>query len=250
MRKFLIAVVGCLIPIAVFVAVRRLHIPQGGQCFIIFLVVGALLVWVAKQEAISDRLNFQNTAALFGFRPADRDEVTLAVYPLRVTGWVEGAATGELSGLQAWLFNYGISDNGGNRKAIKQTVVAFDVKDANLPIFQIRPLDLGTLPGDWETRDESVCFPDALHFHKRFELLSSAEEGVRRHFNAKLLDAIAALNDWNYLVQGLLHDCPLLRLWPRTETAGTNGSTRAQRRRHRLSHFFYGEACDDSRRDQ
>jgi hypothetical protein len=56
--------------------------------------------------------------------------------------------------------------------------------------------------GNWENSDDTICFPDAQQFHRRFEMMSIGEEGVRRLFNAKLLDTIAVLNDSNCVVKG------------------------------------------------
>jgi hypothetical protein len=99
-----------------------------------------------------------------------------------------------------------------SQKSVAQTVVAFRVDDATLPKFQIRPLDSSTsifdyprwrnFDGNWENSDDTICFPDALNFHRRFELTSSAEQDVRQYFNAKLLDTIAVLNDCNCVVKG------------------------------------------------
>jgi hypothetical protein len=201
MRNLLNSTLVVLIPVAVFFAVRRIGLTGGGGLLIIFVTCAVMCVWAAKQEARAGRLKLQNGAASFGFLPADRDEVDLCIYPLRGDGWVEGAASGELRGLKTWIFDYFIPDRG--RSGVEQTVVAFDVEDANLPIFQIRPLGLGTRIGDgYGDNGETICFPDASQFQGRFELISSAEEGVRRHFSAKLLDTVAALNDCNCVVQG------------------------------------------------
>jgi hypothetical protein len=91
-------------------------------------------------------------------------------------------------------------------------VVAFRVDDANLPKFQIRPLYSSTsifdyprwrhFDGGWENSDDTICFPDAQQFHRRFELIGTLEEDLRRYFDAKLLDTIAALNDCNCVVKG------------------------------------------------
>jgi len=84
------------------------------------------------------------------------------------------------------------------------------VEGANLPVFQIRPLQSSSIfdadwknyEGDWENSDDTICFPDALLFHRHYELVSSAEEGVRRFFTAQLLDAVAALDDGACWVKG------------------------------------------------
>jgi hypothetical protein len=196
MRNLLTSTLVVLIPVAVFFAVRRIGLTGGGGLLIIFVTCAVVCVWAAKQEALAGQLKVQNGAASFGFLPADRDDVQLSIYPLRGDGWVEGAASGELRGLKTWIFDYFIPEQG--RSGVEQTVVAFDVENANLPIFQIRPLGWGTCIGDgYGDNGEAICFPDAPQFRGRFELISSAEEGVRRHFNAKLLDSIAALNDCN-----------------------------------------------------
>jgi hypothetical protein len=208
MRKALTSVPPILVLIAVFIGVRRSGLTGGGGMFIIFLTAAALLVWVAKQQARLDRLTLQNAAAKFGFQPVEPGEVLLSIEPLRGQGWVGGAAEGELRGLQTWVFNYDLRTEAPDSRSIRQTVVAFRVDDANLPIFLIRPLGLRPCGNrswenrDWENSDESICFPDAQHFHSRFELMSSAEEGVRRHFDAQLLNTIATLNDCNCIVQG------------------------------------------------
>jgi hypothetical protein len=212
MRTLPNALIVVLVPVAVFFAVRRIGLTGGGGIVIIFIACAATCVWAAKQDGRAAEIKVQKGAASFGFLPADRDDVALSIYPLRGTGWVEGAAWGELRGLQTWIFDYCIPDRGAPKGNVRQTVVAFEAEDANLPTFQIRPLDWSTsifdhpnwksFDGDWENSDDTVCFPDALQFHKCFEMNSVGEEGVRRLFNAKLLDTVAALNDCNYWVKG------------------------------------------------
>jgi hypothetical protein len=213
MRKLLISMPPIAILIAVFFGVRRIGLTGGGGVLIIFLASAVVLVWVAKQEARLDQLRFQDAAASFGFQPTGRDDVPLSIEPLCGNGWIVAAAGGELRGLQAWIFDYCISDRGGEaHKNVCQTVASFRVDDANLPKFQIRPLDSSTsifdrprwknFDGAWENSDNTICFPDALQFQRRFEMMSIGEEGVRRLFNAKLLDTIAALNDSNCVVKG------------------------------------------------
>jgi hypothetical protein len=210
MRTLQNAILVVAIPVAEFVAFRRMGLTGGGGVFLIFVTMAVLLVWAAKQDSRASQLRLQKGAASFGFLPADRDDVALSIYPLNGSGCVECAAWGGLRGLTTWIFDYAVSHPGG--RPIRQTVVAFQVDDADLPKFQIRPLDSSTsifdyprwknFDGDWEKSDNTICFPDALQFHRRFEMMSIGEEGVRRLFNAKLLDTIAALNDCNCVVKG------------------------------------------------
>jgi hypothetical protein len=213
MRTLLNAIIVVLIPAAEFVAIRRLGLTGGSGVFLIFVTMAVLLVWAAKQDGRANELKLQKGAASFGFLPTGRDDVPLSIEPLRGNGWVAAAACGELRGLQAWIFDYCILDRGvQSQKNVCQTVVAFRVDDANLPKFQIRPLDGSTsifdyprwknFEGSWENSDNTICFPDALQFHRRFEMMCIGEEDVRRFFNAKLLDTIAALNDCNCVVKG------------------------------------------------
>jgi hypothetical protein len=215
MRTLLNAIIVVLIPVAEFVAIRRLGLTGAGGVFLMVVTVAGLLVWAGKEDSRANQLRLQNGAAAFGFLPAGRDDVPLSIEPLRGNGWVVAAASGELRGLQAWIFDYCIPDRGGStdtQRNVNQTVVAFRVDDANLPKFQIRPLDSSTsifdyprwknFDGGWESSNDTICFPDALQFHRRFEMMSIGEEGVRRLFNAKLLDTIAALNDCNCVVKG------------------------------------------------
>jgi hypothetical protein len=209
MRTLPNAVIVVLIPIAEFVAIRRIGLNGASGVFLIFVTIAVLLVWAAKQDGRASELKLQKGAASFGFLPAERDDVALSIYPLCGNGFVEAAAWGELRGLQACIFDYA---TGHSSTPIRQTVVAFSVDNANLPKFQIRPLDSSTsifdyprwknFDGDWEKSDNTICFPDALQFHRRFEMMSIGEDGVRRLFNAKVLDTIAALNDCNCVVKG------------------------------------------------
>jgi hypothetical protein len=214
MRTLLNAIIVVVVPIAEFVAIRRIGLNGGVGFFLIFVTMAVLLVWTAKQDGRANQLRLQNGAASFGFQPADRDDVALSIYPLSGDGWVVAAARGELRGLEAWLFDYCIPDRGSvsSQKNVCQTVVAFRVDDADLPTFQIRPVDWSTsifdyprwknFDGAWEKSDDTICFPDALPFHQRFEMMSIGEDGVRRLFNARLLDTIAAVNDCNCVVKG------------------------------------------------
>ena len=199
-----------LITILAAVAVIALRIGGAGQIFLIFVALGVTMVWAIKWQNRGRALSLQKAAASFGFQPADPSDVHLTVYPLRGGGWVGSAVGGEMRGLKAWIFDYTVRDQAptDSAKDVSQTVAAFCAEDANLPIFQIRPLSTSTFEaskyydGDWESSDDTICFPDALSFHRRFELTSSAEEAVRRHFNAQLLDAIANLNDRSCWVKG------------------------------------------------
>jgi hypothetical protein len=214
MRTLLNAIIVVVIPVAEFVAIRRIGLTGAGGVFLMVVTVAVLSFWAVKEDVRASELRLQKGAASFGFQPAGRDDVPLSIEPLRGNGIVEAAACGELRGLQAWIFDYSIPDRGlmESQKSVAQTVVAFRVDDATLPKFQIRPLDSSTsifdyprwrnFDGNWEHSDDTICFPDALNFHRRFELTSSSEQDVRRYFNAKLLDTIAALNDCNCVVKG------------------------------------------------
>jgi len=215
MRTFLNAIIVVLVPVAEFVAIRRIGLTGASGAFLIVVTMSVLLVWAGKQDSRANQIRLQKGAASFGFLPASRDDVPLSIEPLRGNGWVVAAACGELRGLQAWIFDYCIPDRAGpidTQKNVNQTVVAFRVDDANLPKFQIRPLDSSTsifdrprwksFDGNWENSDDTICFPDAQQFHRRFELIGTLEGDLRRHFDAKLLDTIAALNDCNCVVKG------------------------------------------------
>jgi len=214
MRTLLNAILVVLIPVAEFVAIRRIGLNGTAGFFLIFVTMVFLLVWAAKEDSRANQLRLQNGAASFGFLPEGRDNVPLSIEPLRGNGSVVAAACGELRGLPAWIFDYCIPDHGPQdlQHNVNQTVIAFRVDDANLPKFQIRPLNSSTsifdyprwrnFDGNWENSDDTICFPDALQFHQRFELTSVAGEDVSRLFNAKLLDTIAALNDCNCVVKG------------------------------------------------
>lgn len=203
MRTFLNAIIVVAIPVGEFIVLQRTHHLGDLGPLLIVITLFPLMIWAAKQQGRANQMQFQKLVAPFGFQPAERDDVTLSVYPLRAPGWIATAASGEMRGLSGWIFNYVIHESGSRDKCICQTVMGFRVDDANLPIFQVRPLGLGPCKGDgYYGKDDSVCFPDALAFHRNFELLSSAEEGVRRHFDAKLLSNIAVLNDCRAVVQG------------------------------------------------
>jgi len=214
LRTLLNAIIVVVIPVAEFVAVRRIGLTGASGVILIIVTMAVLLFWAAKQDSRANQLRLQNGAAAFGFLPAGRDDVPLSIEPLRGDGCIVAAACGQLRGLQAWIFDYSIPDRGPREppKNVNQTVVAFRVDDANLPKFQIRPLDSSTsifdcprwknFDGDWENSNVTVCFPDAPGFHRSFEMMSIGEEGVRQLFNAKLLNTIAALNDCNCVVKG------------------------------------------------
>src|SRR5208282_2022949 len=113
MRTLLNAIIVVLIPVAEFVAIRRIGLNGAIGVFLIFVTMALLLVWAGKQDSRAIRLRFQKGAASFGFLPADRDDVALSIYPLRGGGWVVAAARGELRGLEAWIFDYCIPDRQG-----------------------------------------------------------------------------------------------------------------------------------------
>lgn len=208
MRHSYEKVVRSLLVVACFPAVgvigHLIGLGVGSIAFLLFATLAVTAGWAGKWESRDRTLGLQDGTASFSFQPGD-PSFELKAYPLRGYGWVVAAVSGELRGLKAWIFDYAIRDQGpaDMRKCVSQTVAAFCVDDASLPIFQIRPLGLTCLnDDDSENSDETVCFPDALPFHRRFELRTTAEEGVRRHFNAELLDSLATLNDCDYMVQG------------------------------------------------
>jgi hypothetical protein len=223
MRTLLNAIIIILVPVAEFVAIRRIGLSGVAALFIIFATMPVLLVWAGKQDARASQLKLQKAVASFGFQPEDPDNVAVSILPLRGNGSIVAAARGELRGLEAWIFDYSIHNGGSleGRRTISQTVVAFRVNDANLPKFQIRPLNWSTsifdedwknFDGDWEKSENTICFPDALGFHRGFQLTSPAEDEVRRHFNARLLNTLAALNDCNGWVKG--YYCTVLFFTP------------------------------------
>jgi hypothetical protein len=220
MRTLLNAIIIVVVPIAEFVAIRRIGLSGVAGLFIIFVTMPLLLVWAGKQEARASQLKLQKAVASFGFQAENPDNVAVSILPLRGNGSIVAATRGELRGLEAWIFDYSVHNPDG-RRTIRQTVVAFRVNDANLPKFQIRPLTWSTsvfdekwkiFDGDWEESENTICFPDALGFHRGFQLTSPAEGEVRGHFNARLLNTLAALNDCNGWVKG--YYCTVLFFTP------------------------------------
>ena len=129
MPSSLDTVLRCLILVTILAAAAVIgrRIGVGGEVFLIFVALAVTAVWAAKWESRNRTLSLQKAAASFGFQPADPSDVQLPIYPLRGGGLVECAASGQMRGLKAWIFDYTIRDLGPPelQKDISQTVAAF-----------------------------------------------------------------------------------------------------------------------------
>jgi len=182
---------------------RRLGLTGMSPAFLTFILIGAVLFWCETVRLRTRRKSIEETAGSFGFYPVDVSDLRLAIYPLRRAGTVRGAVRGNIRGLQTWLFDYEIPDG---EDSYSQTVAAFFVANANLPIFELRPRGLMTRHVDRESQGddcfESVHFDEVPSFEARFTLKSSAVEGVRRYFKSELLGTLLCLEDCRSVVQG------------------------------------------------
>ena len=62
MRTLQNATLVVVIPVAEFVAIRRIGLNGGAGVFLIFVTMIVLLVWVAKQDSRASQLRLQNGA--------------------------------------------------------------------------------------------------------------------------------------------------------------------------------------------
>ena len=199
------AVVGQFVIIAALVIcvpmmLRRIGISGTGGGLLAFALMAVIIIWSETARIRARRRKIEGAAGLLGFAPIDASELRLAIYPLRRAGSVQGAVRGSIRGLEAWLFDYRISNG---EDSTSQTVAAFLADDANLPIFELRPLRLrsGAVSSD-DDYFEYVRFDEMPSFGSRFTLKSSAMEGVRRYFKNGLLETLLSLEDCRCVVQG------------------------------------------------
>jgi len=151
---------------------------------VLFVLCAVAMFWRGTRQDRAYRLQFEQAATALGFRPVETWELRLSVSPLRTSGRKRNVVGGKLRGLDAWLFDYSISDGDDG---FSQTVASFRVDNANLPIFDLRPMSLWTGMVDRRSADDEYFESVAFRVPCPFELKTSAKEAVERYFTEELV---------------------------------------------------------------
>jgi hypothetical protein len=181
------------------VLVRFAGLRGGIAATVLFVLCAVAMFWHATLENRAYRFGMGEEAGRMGFRPVDRSDIRLSTYPLRRSGRVRNVFRGKLRDLDAWLFDYSIFDG---EDGYAQTVVAFRVEGANLPIFDLRPMGLWTGIVDRRNADDEYFDSVGFSVPCPFELKTSAPEAVERYFTNDLVEKLARIRNWHCVVQG------------------------------------------------
>ena len=171
----------------------------GTGAAVLFVLCAVAIFWQSTQQNRAYRLQFEQVAASLGFHAVETWELRLSTWPLRTSGRKRNVVGGKLRGLDAWLFDYSISDGDDG---FTQTVAAFRVDEANLPIFDLRPMGLWTGMVDRRSADDEYFEAVSFSVPCPFELKTSAKEAVARYFTDELVSKLARIRDWHCVVQG------------------------------------------------
>lgn len=160
------------------------------------LLTVVVLIWYVGSRMEKKRAEAWRQAADdmgFEFTPAPGADL-LARYPgfhLFSQGrnrTVKNLLRGKAGGLEVAIFDYAYTTGSGkNRHTWHQTVLAFEVDDADLPGFSLRPESVFHKIGQWfGYRD--IDFATHPHFSKKFLLRGEDEEAVRAVFKDHVLE--------------------------------------------------------------
>jgi hypothetical protein len=181
------------------VVVRLSGLTGGISAAALFVVCVLAIYWYVSRKRRAHRLFFEQPTASLGFQPADSSELRLPINPLRTIGKRRNVVRGKLRGLDAWLFDYTIFDG---EDTFVQTVLAFQVGHANLPIFYLKPMGLWTGLVERRSADDEYLETIGFSVPCPFEMRTSAKEAVERYFTDDLVLKLARIRDWHCVVQG------------------------------------------------
>jgi hypothetical protein len=187
--------------VCVSILLRKVGLTGTGGSILAFVLIGGLLFWTETVRLRKRGRSIEDAVASFGFYSVDVSDLRLAIYPFRKAGTVRNAVCGNLHGLQSWIFDYEIPDG---EDTIAQTVAAFVVADANLPIFELRPRHLDGIRMATQNDGflECVQFSEVPSFQTSITLKTSAIEHVQRYFKTDLLEKLLRVEDCKCIVQG------------------------------------------------
>jgi hypothetical protein len=101
---------------------------------------------------------------------------------------VRNLLRGRAGGLEVSIFDYAyVTGSGKNRHTWRQTVLAFEIDDADLPAFSLRPEMWFHKVGQW-LGYKDIDFESHPTFSKKYLLRSGEEEAVRALFNDHVLE--------------------------------------------------------------
>lgn len=163
--------------------------------FIAFVVlaVGFIVLSIRADRKRSEALG--RIADEMGFKYAsDPGEGFLSRYPsfhLFSQGRspdVRNLLRGQAGGLEVSIFDYSyVTGHGKHRHTWRQTVLAFDIDDADLPAFSLRPETMFHKVGQWFGYKD-IDFETHAEFSRKYLLRSSEEEAVRGLFDDRVLE--------------------------------------------------------------
>jgi hypothetical protein len=170
------------------------------------LIVGLLLVAMGVVAVLASRAERRRTEGLrrvaeeMGFEyaaaaPADGLRARYPRFHLFAQGRkpdVRNLLRGRAGGLDVSLFDYSdVTGSGKSRHTWKQTVLAFEINDTDLPGFSLRPEMWFHKVGQWFGYKD-INFDSHPKFSKQYLLRSGErEEDVRALFNDRVLEYFA-----------------------------------------------------------
>jgi hypothetical protein len=172
---------------------------MGNFFFVFFGAVIILMVVIAVLSIRAERKRtegLQKVAGEMGFEfTAEPHEKFLGCYPgfhLFSQGSdreIRNLLRGKAGGLEVSIFDYSYVTSGGNsRKTWRQTVLAFEIDDVNLPGFSLRPEVWLDKVGQW-LGYKDINFESYPKFSKMYLLRSGEkEEDVRALFTDRVLE--------------------------------------------------------------
>jgi len=155
------------------------------------VVVAVLAVRAERKRTVALRRAADEMG--FEFTP-DPGEGVLSRYPgfhLFTQGRrpdVRNLLRGRAGGLEVSIFDYSyVTGSGKSRHTWRQTVLAFEFDDADLPGFSLRPEMWFHKIGQW-LGYKDIDFDTHSGFSRKYVLRSGEEEAVRSLFNDHVLD--------------------------------------------------------------
>ena len=160
------------------------------------ILLGVIVVILGIRAERKRTAGLRKTAEEMGFEfVADPGEGLLSRYPgfhLFSQGRspdVRNLLRGKAGGLEVAIFDYSYATGSGkNKRTWRQTVLAFEIDDAHLPSFSLRPEFWFHKVGQW-LGYKDIDFEAHPKFSKKYLLRSGErEEDVRALFNDRVLE--------------------------------------------------------------
>ena len=161
----------------------------------LLLVLMGVIAYLAYRAEKKRTVGWRQAANDLGFQFApDPSEEILGRYPgfhLFSQGRrrdVQNLLRGKAGGLEVSIFDYSyVTGSGKSRRTWRQTVLAFEIDDADLPGFSLRPEMWFHKVGQW-LGYKDIDFDTHPTFSKRYLLRSEEEDEIRALFTDRVLE--------------------------------------------------------------